>query len=83
MTKWKTEGLNGPFQDTAQADAEIRKNLVPPPEWRAAWPEKYGYGYNTSNLPDLKTWERFQVWMRTAGLYTFRMLDYFEKDTYG
>ncbi len=42
--------------------------------WRTAWPEKWGNGYNSSNLPDLATWERFHVWMRKAGLPTFRKL---------
>ena len=52
----------------------IPTTLIPPPMWRTAWPEKWGNGYNSSNLPDLATWERFHVWMRKAGLPTFRKL---------
>ncbi len=48
--------------------------MIPPPQWRAAWPEKYEQGYTVDNLPDLKSMERFQVWMRKAGLSQFRKL---------
>lgn len=43
--------------------------IVPPPNW-----QKYSGGYNESNLPDLKSDEHFQNWMRTAGLPTFSKL---------
>ena len=52
---------------------QISTMLIPPPRWRKAFPE-YASGYNDSNLPDLKQWERFQVWMRKAALPTFRKL---------
>lgn len=39
-----------------------------------AWPEKYANGYNSTNLPPIESWERFQVWMRPAGLPHFRKL---------
>jgi hypothetical protein len=45
--------------------------VVPPPFWKDQWPED---GYNSTGLPDLHTWEQFQVWMRTAGLPTFSKL---------
>ncbi|KAI8897411.1 CDC50/LEM3 family, partial [Globomyces pollinis-pini] len=51
---------------------QIPKMLIPPPAWRKAWPDLYGKGYTASNVPDLASWERFQVWMRKAGLPTFR-----------
>ncbi|KAI8925273.1 CDC50/LEM3 family [Entophlyctis helioformis] len=54
--------------------SKIPTTLIPPPYWRKAWPEKYANGYNSTNLPDLKTLERLHVWMRTAGLPTFRKL---------
>ncbi|OSX64635.1 hypothetical protein POSPLADRAFT_1178196 [Postia placenta MAD-698-R-SB12] len=44
-------------------------DIVPPPNWK-----KYSGGYNESNLPDLKSDEHFQNWMRTAGLPTFSKL---------
>ncbi|ORX46440.1 hypothetical protein BCR36DRAFT_331896 [Piromyces finnis] len=50
------------------------KKLVPPPDWVSQFPEyKDGY-YTEENFPDLKNWEHFQVWMRTAGLPNFRKL---------
>jgi hypothetical protein len=45
--------------------------VVPPPNWEKQYPED---GYATVGLPDLHTWEAFQVWMRTAGLPTFSKL---------
>ena len=45
-------------------------DVVPPRNWRKRYPT-----YNESfPFPDLKTWEEFQVWMRTAGLPTFSKL---------
>ncbi|KAF7983087.1 hypothetical protein HWV62_24011 [Athelia sp. TMB] len=46
------------------------EDLVPPPNWAAKWPN-----YNASGpLPDLKSDEHFQNWMRTSGLPTFSKL---------
>ncbi|KAJ3032288.1 hypothetical protein HDV00_007710 [Rhizophlyctis rosea] len=58
------------------SDADIPTKLIPPPMWRSpnAFGGAYVNGYNSSNLPNLHTWERFQVWMRTAGLPNFRKL---------
>jgi hypothetical protein len=47
------------------------EDVVPPPNWRKQYPED---GYATVGLPNLHTWEAFQVWMRTAGLPTFSKL---------
>lgn len=44
--------------------------LAPPPNWALRFPD----GYNDSNIPDLKSDEHFQNWMRTAGLPTFTKL---------
>ncbi|KAI1790748.1 transcription regulator [Ganoderma leucocontextum] len=44
--------------------------IVPPPFWMDRFPD----GYTSDNLPDLKTDEHFQNWMRTAGLPTFSKL---------
>jgi hypothetical protein len=50
-----------------------QRKIVPPPFWRTAFPE-FANGYNASNIPNLKSWQALQVWMRTAGLPTFRKL---------
>jgi len=45
------------------------EDVAVPPFWVKQWPDgKY------THLPDLHTWEQFQVWMRTAGLPTFSKL---------
>ena len=45
----------------------------PPPFWILRYPN----GYTAANpYPDLSQDEHFQVWMRTAGLPTFRKLYY-------
>lgn len=46
------------------------EDVVPPPNWQ----EQYEHGNYTGSLPNLHTWEQFQVWMRTAGLPTFSKL---------
>ena len=45
-------------------------DIVPPPFWIERFPD----GYTDDNLPDLKSDEHFQNWMRTAGLPTFSKL---------
>ncbi|KAJ3309330.1 GTP cyclohydrolase II [Boothiomyces sp. JEL0838] len=68
-TQWATAVSNGqPLNQT------VNKLLIPPPQWRTGWPDIYGNGYTADNLPDLAKWERFQVWMRKAGLPTARKL---------
>ncbi|KAF5324554.1 hypothetical protein D9611_004472 [Ephemerocybe angulata] len=47
------------------------QSIVPPPNWRLRYPD----GYTEQNPPpDLRSDERFQNWMRTAGLPTFTKL---------
>ncbi|CAM1500656.1 Fc.00g098180.m01.CDS01 [Cosmosporella sp. VM-42] len=46
--------------------------VLPPPNWMDRYPgNKYSEDYPP---PNLKEWEAFQVWMRTAGLPTFSKL---------
>jgi hypothetical protein len=45
--------------------------IAVPPNWKKQYPED---GYKTVGPPNLKEWEAFQVWMRTAGLPTFSKL---------
>lgn len=52
-------------------------DIVPPPNWQKRYPD--GYTKDTPP-PNLKEWEAFQVWMRTAGLPTFSKL-YQRNDT--
>jgi hypothetical protein len=46
------------------------EDVVPPPNWQ----EQYPNGRYGDTLPNLHTWNQFQVWMRTAGLPTFSKL---------
>lgn len=43
--------------------------VVPPPNWIKRYPN-----YTLSGIPDLSTYQEFQVWMRTAGLPYFSKL---------
>lgn len=46
-------------------------DVLPPPNWEKAYP----HGYTDEQPPpDLKNWEEFLNWMRTAGLPTFSKL---------
>lgn len=47
-------------------------DVVPPPNWKDRY-ENGNYS-SLSELPNIHTWEAFQVWMRTAGLPTFSKL---------
>lgn len=53
------------------------QDAVPPPNWAERYPDDY-----TDEMPppNLKDWEAFHVWMRTAGLPTFSKL-YQRNDT--
>ncbi|KAF4509514.1 hypothetical protein G6O67_003683 [Ophiocordyceps sinensis] len=46
-------------------------DVLPPPNWRVRYPDNYTA---RNPPPNLKEWEAFQVWMRTAGLPTFSKL---------
>lgn len=52
---------------------------VPPPNWALRYPDGYTADGPTA-IPDLSVDEHFQVWMRTAGLPTFRKLYYRNDD---
>jgi hypothetical protein len=64
-TSWAHEG------DLYGKTAYKADEVAVPPFWQDQYPED---GYKTVGLPDLHTWEQFQVWMRTAGLPTFSKL---------
>jgi len=64
-TSWSHEGDLYGKSEYQPAD------VVPPPFWQ----DQYVNGsYEGTELPNLHTWEQFQVWMRTAGLPTFSKL---------
>lgn len=44
--------------------------ISPPPNWMKQFPD----GYTDDNIPDIHTWEEFQVWMRTAPFPKFYKL---------
>ncbi|GAA6025593.1 hypothetical protein JCM10207_001202 [Rhodosporidiobolus poonsookiae] len=54
--------------------------VVPPPFWHDRYPDGYTANGSVYDLPDLSQDEHFQVWMRTAGLPTFRKLYYRNDD---
>lgn len=51
--------------------------ILPPPNWKKRYPNDYT---EDNPPPNLKQWEAFHVWMRTAGLPTFSKL-YQRNDT--
>ncbi|GAA6040139.1 hypothetical protein JCM8097_002049 [Rhodosporidiobolus ruineniae] len=55
------------------------EDVVPPPFWHDRYPDGYTNNGSVFDLPDLSQDEHLQVWMRTAGLPTFRKL-YFRND---
>jgi hypothetical protein len=57
-------GESAKYQQTRYTADQI----VPPPFWAARFPD----GYTADNIPNIHDDEHFQVWMRTAGLPTFR-----------
>ncbi|KAF2028607.1 Lem3/Cdc50 [Setomelanomma holmii] len=65
-TSWAHEG------DLYGKTAYKPKDVSVPPFWVDQYGES-GYD-NLTELPNLHTWEPFQVWMRTAGLPTFSKL---------
>ncbi|KAL0465833.1 ligand-effect modulator 3 family [Neurospora intermedia] len=61
------EGLKDLYGETKYSRADI----VPPPNWEAAWPNGYT---NDTKLPDLKNWADFQNWMMLAASPDFYKL---------
>ncbi|KAH0584138.1 hypothetical protein H2248_009700 [Termitomyces sp. 'cryptogamus'] len=62
---------------TSPSDQYKLSDLVPPPNWSLRFPNNYT---QENPPPDLRADERFQNWMRTAGLPTFTKL-YGRNDT--
>ncbi|KAJ1564653.1 hypothetical protein HK405_014302, partial [Cladochytrium tenue] len=53
----------------------LTTTVFPPPQWVKAFPgADFSKGYTTANFPDVGANERFQVWMRPAGLPNFRKI---------
>jgi hypothetical protein len=79
--QYSTDSIAWPGDNDRFLDTEYRKmdpaliprKISPPPFWRTAFPD-LRYGYNASNLPNINKMAKLQVWMRTAGLPTFRKL---------
>jgi hypothetical protein len=65
-TSWAHEG------DLYGKTAYKPEEVAVPPFWRDQYPN--GTYPADKELPNLHTWEQFQVWMRTAGLPTFSKL---------
>ncbi|KAJ7762143.1 cell cycle control protein [Mycena metata] len=67
---WPGEAKKYTADPVASGGYSSYDDIVPPPNWQL----RVGSTYNASNMPNLKTDERFQNWMRTAGLPTFTKL---------
>ncbi|KAJ3175802.1 hypothetical protein HK101_010580, partial [Irineochytrium annulatum] len=70
-------GIAWPADTNKFVSAPFPTNIAvyPPPLWTIAFPGRnYSQGYNAQNWPDLASMQRFQVWMRPAGLPNFRKL---------
>ncbi|CCF57470.1 hypothetical protein KAFR_0C04790 [Kazachstania africana CBS 2517] len=63
-TSWSTDRHR--YSPTKYSSSDI----VPPPNWAKLFPN----GYNDTNIPNLKTWDEFQIWMRAAALPKFYKL---------
>ncbi|KAJ3201051.1 hypothetical protein HDU82_008409 [Entophlyctis luteolus] len=56
-------------------NGNITTLVFPPPQWVTAFPgQDFSQGYSLTNYPDVASMQRFQVWMRPAGLPQFRKL---------
>ncbi|KAF7311628.1 Transcription regulator [Mycena kentingensis (nom. inval.)] len=74
---WSDKGIAWPGESKKYTDNPVHAggysydDIVPPPNWAL----RYGTSYNETNPPpNLRDDERFQNWMRTAGLPTFTKL---------
>ena len=72
-TAWPSDVSKYGVMNPSSLASPVETTLIPPPYWRTAFPQ-WADGYTANNLPNLQTWQEFQVWMRTAGLPTFRKL---------
>lgn len=68
-----TDGISWAHEGDLYGKTDYRpSDVVPPPNWQEQFVN--GSYDGMSELPNLHTWEAFQVWMRTAGLPTFSKL---------
>lgn len=66
------KGIAWPGEGSRYAQTKYTNSTCYPPPF---WIERFPGGYTDQNpIPDLSQDEHFQVWMRTAGLPTFRKL---------
>lgn len=65
-----TKGIAFPAdRDLVKQSSYAPDQVVPPPNWRARYPDGYADG-----VPDLSADEGFVMWMRTAALPNFRKM---------
>lgn len=73
--KFSDKGIAWPSDKSKYVKPDVTKidfnKLIPPPNWQVRFANNR---YNATSFPDLANDERFQVWMRTAGLPNFRKL---------
>jgi hypothetical protein len=68
---WPGEAKKYTASPIGQGGYPNLSSIVPPPNWQLRFPDNYT---EQNPPPDLSTDERFQNWMRTAGLPTFTKL---------
>ncbi|CEP64752.1 Lem3p LALA0_S13e02212g [Lachancea lanzarotensis] len=61
---WSTE------KDRFKVTKLDHTKIAPPPNWVKQFPN----GYNSTNVPDIHTWEEFQNWMKAPAFDTFQRL---------
>jgi hypothetical protein len=77
---FSSSGITWPSDSSKYSNLNVPNGdyslVFPPPQWTKAFPDggPFNKGYNASSFPKIANNERFQVWMRPAGLPNFRKL---------